>query len=924
MTKKLLAASLIISSMGVFAGNIIDLSGRWGFSTTPTAVTDSVSLPGTLDTNGIGEPNNNFEETTQLSRKVTYTGPAYYSRSVYIPKNWKGKHITLALERTRPSSLWVDGRKVGDVNYMSAPHVYDLTDFLTPGRHEIKVLVDNGDRLPDEIKVSSHAATESTQTNWNGILGKMELTARSPLHIADIQPFGDAAGRTVTLDVTLSSGQKLKGKTLTAKLPDGRSESVKLLNGVKNYSFVLNLGKDARLWSERDPFLYDISVMVNGVDTVSEKVGLRDFKANGHQFFVNDTLTFLRGTHDGAVFPLTAYAPMDVESWRNYFQTIKDYGLNHVRFHSWCPPEAAFEAADIEGIYLQPELPVWGGFDKENARLMDFLFEDGREIHRLYSRHPSFVLFSLGNELWGEADVMQSFINRYKADDDRHLYAMGTNPFCGWQGCLPGQDFFVTCRTGAGEGYSDHVRASFAFVDAEESGILNNTYPGTQRNFETAVLRSPVPVIGHETGQYQVYPDYREISKYTGVLEPRNLEVFRRRLKDANMLSQAYDFFRASGLWSAELYKADMEMNLRTPSMAGFQLLDLKDYPGQGTALVGMLDAFMDNKGLITPERWRESCGEIVALAEMPSYTWTEGQPFNTRFSLANYSGRDLSGTPFKVSLRDGDVTVLDRTLQVPEGQGYVLVDSVSSPLPVRGVARKLALDLDIPSIGVKNSYPLWIYPESSEIKIPEGMMISRQLGRPEIDQLSKGKTLILAPSREMVDSTSVGGLFITDYWNYRMFKTISENNGKPISPGTLGILTDPDHKALAQFPTESHTNWQWYPVVKNSYPLILDRLNGEDYRPIVQVIDNVERNHRLGMVMEFKVGEGRLLLVMADIDRMKDYPEGRQFVKSLIDYAASPSFSPAKSLTADELKELLTVPVKTSEISTLRNISYD
>ncbi len=920
----LLSAALATTFLANAFNSTIDLSGRWGFSTSPGVVTDSVSLPGTMDTNGKGDPNTNHGETTQLSRKVTYAGPAYYTRHVDIPRDWKGRHITLQLERTRPSTLWVDGKEIGSVDYLSTPHFYDLTDILTPGRHEIRVLVDNGDRMPAEIKTSSHAATEATQTNWNGILGKINLQARGKLHIADMQAYPDAAARKVRVKVRLSSDKGINGRSLVLRVGDRPGTNLSLRNGTSVYEAELALGDTARVWSEHDPYRHTLTACIRGIDTVAAKVGLRDIGRRDRQFYVNDTLTFLRGRHDACVFPLTGYAPMDVDSWRRYFRTIKEYGLNHVRFHSWCPPEACFEAADIEGIYLQPELPIWGSFDEANKPLMDFLLADGEAIHRMYSSHPSFVLFALGNELWGEVPVMEKFVSRFRAMEPRHLYTYGSNGYLGWKGYIPGQDFMVTCRVGGGDGYSAHARASFSFADADEGGILNNTYPNTERNFEEAVLLSPEPVIGHETGQYQIYPDYDEMKKYTGVLEPRNFGVFRSRLADANMLGQAKDFFLASGLWAADLYKADMEMNLRTPSMGGFQLLDLQDYPGQGTALVGVLDAFMDSKGLITPERWRESCDKIVALAEFPGYTLSGGDMFTPRISVANYSGHDLAGDSVNVSLLVGGTPVATRTFAIPAGQGYVAVDSMTVRMPDNGSAVTARLELEIPSKGVRNSYPLWIYPSDRTVAPASGVKISSKWDDEALAHLRGGGTLVLAPSREIVDSTTVGGLFQTDYWNYRMFKTISENAGKPVSPGTLGILTDPAHAALAQFPTEIHTGWQWYPIVKNSYPLILDRLNGIDYRPVVQVIDNIERNHRLGLVMEFEVEGGRLLLVMADIDAVKAYPEGEQFVKSLVDYAGSEKFRPRVRLTAAELTSLLTVPVKGTDISTLRNISYD
>ena len=86
------------------------------------------------------------------------------------------------------------------------------------------------------------------------------------------------------------------------------------------------------------------------------------------------------------------------------------------------------------------------------------------------------------------------------------------------------------------------------------------------------------------------------------------------------------------------------------------------------------------------------------------------------------------------------------------------------------------------------------------------------------------------------------------------------------MSPGTLGILTDPDHPMFRHFPTDMHTNWQWFSILKQSYPFILDKFPA-GYKPIVQVIDNVERNHKLGLVFELAVGQGKLLVCMADLE---------------------------------------------------------
>ncbi|MCX4264270.1 MAG: beta-glycosidase [Muribaculaceae bacterium] len=922
----LLFISILATYIYAGARSTIDLSGEWFWRINPFEKEEVVTLPGTMDTNGKGTPNTNMTETTMLSRKVTYAGPAWYSRDIDVPSEWKGSDISLMLERTRPSTIYVDGKRIASCRLLSTPHRYNLSDILTPGKHHITIMVDNGDSIPEQIKTSSHACTEATQTNWNGILGRIELTSVPKIHIRSLELYPDVDKRSFKAVATLSRpfdkrlgeiafqcGQNIAKATLR------KADSVA--------TTIIELGDDAILWSENSPVRHRVDAILPGVDTLSRYGALRKFEIKGHHFAINDTVTFLRGRHDACVFPLTGFAPMDTASWLAYFRKIKEYGLNHVRFHSWCPPEACFEAADIEGIYLQPELPIWGTFNEKEVELMHFLHDDGEAIQREYSAHPSFAMFGLGNELWGEVPLMQKFTNDFRAIDGRHLYTFGSNAFLGWQGNLPGQDFWVTCRNGGGENYTAHTRASFSFADAVEGGIINNTYPNTTVNFEKAVASSPVPIIGHETGQYQIFPRFEEIAKYTGVLDPRNLQEFKRRLEENNLGAQASDFFRASGKWAVELYKADMEMNFRTPSMAGFQLLDIQDYPGQGTALVGILDAFMDSKGLVTPGEWRRSCDKTVVMAELPRRTFAGGDTLSFALSTANYSSLPLDGKSLRWSLNEADSTeIAAGTMPLTDCIGYQSAGVASVTLPADGKSRKLTLNVNLSDTDTDNSYAIWVYPvvekSKSKNKKRKKIVVTTELEK-AFEALSKGKKVLFAPPKSLVDSVTVGGLFQTDYWNYRMFRTICDNAGKTASPGTMGIVCDPSHPALADFPNDGHTDWQWYPIVKASYPLILDRMNYMDFRPVVQVIDNIERNHRLGLVMEFNVGRGRLLLLMTDMNALELEPESRQFVDSLINYLTeSETFT--TQITLPELRALLTKPEKKEEIDKLSNISYD
>ena len=926
----------------------IPLEGNWGLQLDTAGAgiapdwltkscTDSLFLPGTTDMGKKGTYNTDMTLTTSLSREYVFEGKALYTKQVDIPEEWDGTSVRLVMERTKPTTIWIDGKEVGANNDISTAQQYDLSSYLFPGTHTVAILVDNGKQaVPEKVYGSSHAYSASTQTNWNGIIGDFYLESVPLCGIDDIQLYPDVAKKVVTARVTLRNPDKGAGKGIlsfyaeawnTDKQHKTPVQTVEVDWTKPEQELELALGDKALLWSEFTPALYRLSVSLKtdqSVDTEQATFGLRDFKTKGRQFTMNGKTTFLRGKHDACVFPLIAHTAMDVETWRHYFQVAKQYGINHYRFHSWCPPEACFEAADIEGIYLQPELPIWGNIDIDDTELCDYLLKEGRNLHRAYSNHASFVMFGLGNEMSGE-EGLAMLIQTFKKEDNRHIYASGSNNYLGFKGKQADEDYFTTCRVGREDDkqFNTHARASFSFADAYDGGYLNHTYPNSEMDFSSANALCDVPIISHETGQFQVYPNYEEIKKYTGVLKPRNFEIFKKRLEEAGMIDQAYDFMMASGKWSALLYRADIEMNLRTPEWGGFQLLDLQDYPGQGSAYVGILDAFMESKGLIAPEEWRHFCSEVVPLFCTEKFCWTNDEALTGEVEIANYSESDLNGKQLSWTLTDSKQQVLDKgvlPLQVKQGE-LAKVGTLKPAIASVRKAEKVTLALSIDGTPYRNDYSLWIYPAADkEVAPSEDICVTDDLDA-HLKYLTEGGKVLWFPSKDKHKDQTVGGLFQTDYWNYRMFRTICENLDRPVSPGTLGILTDPGHPALADFPTEFHTNWQWFPIIKQSYPMILDRLS-DDYRPIVQVIDNVERNHKLGLLFEFKVGNGKLLVCMSDLKAVQDKPEARQFYRSILEYMESSAFAPSYSLSAKDLQDLFTAKVKTGEMKKLFNIS--
>lgn len=906
----------------------ISLSGKWQCDL------GEINLPGTVDESRLSPRNSDTLNTGQLTRTNPYVGKMKYTKEIEIPSSSAQKEWRLIMERTKPSTIWVDGDSIGSSSLILSPQLYNLGK-LSEGKHTISIEIDNSPGSVPQGIHGSHAWTDATQTNWNGIIGKFGLEAHEGVLIEDLQVHPKVSSPTVPVIAQITSAVDGKSKILVRgyvwntkekiAIPEQTVE-IDLKAGKGLYKFDINIGKKQILWSEFDPALYKINFQLESQsekDFYTVDFGIRDFSTEGTQFSINSQKTFLRGKHDACVFPLTGYPPMDKEEWKKQMRISKEYGMNHYRFHSWTPPQAAFDAANEEGIYMQAELPYWGAMDTANVELNKFLINEGKHILTTYGNNPSFVMMALGNELGGDIEVMRNIVTDFRETDNRRLYAFGANNMLGTAGQQKGEDFFVTCRVGGQVGsddYSQHTRATFSFADAKDGGYMNGTYPSTDLTFAKAVADCSVPIISHENGQFQVYPDYNEIRKYKGVLYPYNMEIFSKRLQENGLQDQADAFHKATARFAALCYKADIEMCFRTPRFGGFQVLDLQDYLGQGSAYVGILDAFMDNKGGMDANEFKGFCNDIVLLSLMPKYCWNNTESFSAEIKVSNFSKEALSKTKLEwtlESIKDKDIIAEGEFLaDIPQGT-LTKAGQIETSLQKINTATQLQLTLKLGSY--TNKYDIWVYPEVKELtntNVAETTSLKQAL-----EMLKAGKNVLYIPIHDEISKLSVGGLFTPDYWNYAMFKNISEWVKRDVSPGTLSILTNPSHPLFNEFPTEAHSNWQWWIISKNSRPFILDR-TPKDYKPLIQVIDNIERNHKLGLLFEMQVGKGKLLVSTCNLDAIKNKPEGKQFKKAILDYMSSSNFAPTNQYTPEDIKSLFSTSVKEKNIVGVKNIT--
>lgn len=882
------------AAVGVKAQNQeMDLSGTWGFQTDfmdfrrgsldvryMHRLQDSIKLPGITDDYGIGYKSP-YRHIDRLTRVYEYMAPAWYQREITIPKEWKGKRIFMYFERTHwLSSIYVDTKEVSKLDYISVPHNHELTDYVKPGKtHLITVCIDN--RFQYNMHKWDHAHTEFTQINWNGILGDIKLMALDPVYIEDMQFYPDLADRAVRvkLKVRNHTGKNASGTArfcltggaspVEVELPVNSADSVTDVEGR------ITLGKDMRLWDEFHPNLYQVTCLLqtrteDGAYEHRKETtfGMREVTQGKNHILVNGQPVHLRGTVENAVFPKTGYAPVDDASWERIFRILKEYGMNHMRFHSWCPPDAAFRMADKLGVYLEVELPMWGSDGKadEPAR-WDFFRREQKAILKEYGNHPSFILYCNGNEISGDFDFIEELTSYGRRHDNRRLFSGSTA-----RQRVASDQFYITHKTSSG---TATVYQGQPFTDWDIA-------KGTDID---------VPVISHETGQRCVYPDYSIIPKFDGPVEARNLEMFRKQLEDNGMGDLADDFFRASGAQTVFEYKDVIEAQLRTATSAGFQLLSINDLPEQGYSPVGILDPFWDSKGLISADNFRRFCAPTVALLRFKQRVWYVGETFEGTAEVYNYSGQELKHAKVVWKILDEQGLVLKQgrlKSQTFGGNGVYPAGKFAYALPEGDVPRKLTVQLTV-NKNIVNDWDIWVYPRHGQLMQSTGeVLYTTRFDEQARRQLAAGKKVVLLAEPKMVKGRR--SVFHNHFWNPIMFKW---------APMTLGCLIHNDSPIFDHFITESHLDWQWWDILNNAKVIEMQDTPRE-LRPFIQVIDSYDSNKKLGIGFEAKVDKGKILVLALDVKKnMEKRPATCQLLESIDRYVKGDLFDPQVEVDA-------------------------
>lgn len=943
------------------------LNGKWHV-VLEDGTTGQMDLPGTLDENGIGhrdvganqwhpdavlgnaagEIDKDAPIATRFTRRHTYEGEARISRKITVPDYGTDRLFVLA-ERARALRLLVDGEacSVFRQGTLSTPYIFELTG-AAPGEHEFTFLSDNSyPGMPKAAIYYSSAATDETQTNWNGILGECSMYTRPQNFIDSLRVYpravkkeekNKAGGYVLDVCVELAPGAKKVYKDAkiilqSEALAAGELEDTQTLTEIISYSGEglaeagtdkeenpktmeiwfrdLPLRENVKLWDEDEGNLYEMAVTLdNGISAEDKggstaecriRFGIRSFGDNGSgRLALNGRAIFLRGEANCAEYPETGHPPMTIPEWKEMLLKYRSYGINFVRFHSHCEPEAAFAAADELGMLLQPELSHWDpkdAFGTEEsyryyrAELVDLL--------KTYANHPSFVMLTLGNELQAQdegRERMRELVRTAKRMDPTRLYANGSNAFYGEEGCDPESDFYTSqsCKDVV-------IRGTFSGM----RGYLNENYPSTDRTYDEAMaeIRKEYqkPVFSFEVGQFEVLPDFEELESFHGISDPVNLKLIKKRVEERGLLPTWEKYVEATGELSRLAYREEIEAAMRTRELSGISLLGLQDFPGQGTALVGMMNSHLEPKpyDFARPERFREFFTESRIFVKMPRYTYEEGEYLTAEVEVANFGKESISGElVWTLGYRDCAVNTgsgeflcgrADGQKNCPPGT-YTSLGRLDIPLEVKGVSAAFMLTVSMGDC--TSTYPVWVYKKTSP-ECPKNVYETRVFDEQTRAVLQNGGRVYLSPDADKESLPySIKTQFTTDFWSVGTFAD---------QEGGMGQLIDTEHPIFKEFPTDFHTDWQWW-IMASKRAVILPH----PMKTIITEMDSYAFLRPMAQMIEFRCLKGKVLLSTMELHKSQQYPEVRALQASIYTYLSGENFEPAEEITEEELSMLV------------------
>ena len=402
-------------------------------------------------------------------------------------------------------------------------------------------------------------------------------------------------------------------------------------------------------------------------------------------------------------------------------------------------------------------------------------------------------------------------------------------------------------------------------------------------------------------GQFEVLPDFGELESFQGISDPVNLKLIRKRVEERGLLPVWKKYVEATGELSRLAYREEIEAAMRTRELSGISLLGLQDFPGQGTVLVGMMNSHMEPKPypFARPERFREFFTESRIFVKMPRYTYEEGEYLTAEVEVANFGKESISGElVWTLGYRDCAVNTgsgeflcgrADGQKNCPPGT-YTSLGRLDIPLEVKGVSAAFMLTVSMGDC--TSTYPVWVYQKTSP-ECPKNVYETRVFDEQTRAVLQNGGRVYLSPDadRESLPN-SIKTQFTTDFWSVGTFAE---------QEGGMGQLIDTEHPIFRNFPTDFHTDWQWW-IVAGKRAVILPR----SMKSVITEMDSYAFLRPMAQLIEFNCLNGKVLLSTMELHKSLQYPEARALQAAIYEYLSGEEFRPAEELTVEELRTMV------------------
>ncbi len=873
--------------MGNEAGSIVSLHGEWEFTphagnlgrngiwkpfykTKAWPDVRAIQVPACWEAQGVGAPGmgDSWDQKGDHNAKPIrhkHMGSGWYRKTVKIPAAWKGMRVWLKIGGVKSVGwFWVNDRQVALVDNYCGTYKYDVTDLVTPGSNATVVAQVKND-------VPSRKGLFSAMHRWGGIYRDVEFEATPQTFIDDawVRGLFDEKAAEVHVSVTGTTGVSpvaarsasapyqlrvtIDGNVLEQTLTPSSSQTVKLPLA------------DFRPWSPEHPNLYTarVDLVESGqvVHTRLERFGVRKFEVRGKEFYLNGKPFYVRGFGDDHVYPITGITPPDRDLHRAHLAKARAAGFNFVRLHTHTELPEYYEAADELGIMIQPELPYYSDMPVEG-----FAFDPKRDVTELYEhfrRHPSFAVYSMGNEgSFGPT-----------LDARLHAYVKAMDP----DRLKINQDCHV-----------DWINPPEA---ADYLGGPIKPWPRGSFNPER-------PFVTHEYLNLCIKCDSRDEALYTGVWMPPATRKGRAdwlakfgldhtwgdRLQDAQNALQRH--YQKQGIEAA---RAD-------PYCDGhifWTIVDVVVEQGSTYTAQGLFSPFWEPKrGGFTPAEFAQFNSPSCLLLDVPDTkrVFASGDTLDADFLFANYDA-PLKGASLEWRLDIAGATGVSPVAdEIPLGPARKVT---TAKIAFPDVAKPAKATLTATLGGVSNSWDFWVFPRRA-LRDGSAIAVAPRFRA----ALEKRYANLLAPeaaARAKVVVAEYGTPLAAEALaRGQRVVTLAGTEGKPnVSLGwwwmgrQVGTALA-QHPALAALPHEGVLSPLLFRLVlQTGKPMPYAGLAQDD---MLMVGEGGEMCFLY--LAQANVGSGKALMAFG-LNLLAETPEAAALLDGLVDYAASDRFAP-------------------------------